>query len=99
MKPLQLVQRGGLRRDLEPVFAAEQTEGFQTFARHRQTLGLERAIRRITQPFHFRRVKEGEDTVVHRQPPPGDALWGLETIMDLAWRHSVLECGRLLPLS
>ena len=44
---------------------AEQAEGFQPCPRQPGPLGFERAIRRVTQPFHLRRVKEGEDAIVH----------------------------------
>ena len=99
MKPLQLVQRSRWWRDFKMPFAAEQAKGFQSFARQLGALGLERTIRRVTQPFDFRRVEESEGAVVHGQPPPNDPHWGNELTMDLVWRDSVLDCGSPLPLS
>src|SRR5690348_10385595 len=69
MKPLQLVQRGRARCDFDAPFATEQTEGFQSVACKHDAVGFERTIRRVGQPFDFRRVEKSEGGVGHGRPP------------------------------
>ena len=61
----QLGGRGLAGSDLRAIRPAQQTKRSELRPGERRALGLERAIRRVTQPFDLGRIHKGESAVVH----------------------------------